>query len=361
MIKMNYRVLTLKEKDEWDRLLTSLPPALQDIYYSPGYYSLYENYGDGKAMCFFFEMEEDMALYPFLMNSVNDLGYDLNKEYYDIQGAYGYNGVISTNYSVEFINAFYISFNQFCKELNIIAEFTRFNPYIRNQTFSRDHVHAILNRNTIILDLENSYNEIWLESYSSRNRNMIRKARKNDSKIEIRNTIHGSDEFNEIYSDTMKLLNVSPYFFFSAKMFHEMLDSSNYNFLFAVDNKNLTSAAMILITYGEYAHYHLSGRVAGNKDNSVNNYLLDEAIKIAISKKAKKFHFGGGNSLDPKDALMKFKRNFSKNQLDFFIGGRIHNSHIYKETMNQWEAKFPINDQVRKNKVLAYRDTYDNE
>ena len=95
---MNYKVFSLQDKEEWNNLLKKLPTKQQDIYYTPEYYSLYENYGDGKAQCFVFEKEGEIALYPFLINSINQLGYELDNEYFDIQGAYGYNGVVSSSY-----------------------------------------------------------------------------------------------------------------------------------------------------------------------------------------------------------------------------------------------------------------------
>jgi len=43
------------------------------------------------SQCVFYEKNDDIALYPFLKNSVNNLGYELDKEYFDFQGAYTYN------------------------------------------------------------------------------------------------------------------------------------------------------------------------------------------------------------------------------------------------------------------------------
>ena len=79
-----YRILTLSEKDEWSKLLDKLPIEQQDIYYTPDYYELYERNGDGKAMCFVYEKNDDVALYPFLIKCINNLGYELDEEYFDI-------------------------------------------------------------------------------------------------------------------------------------------------------------------------------------------------------------------------------------------------------------------------------------
>ena len=66
---MSYRILTLNEKKEWSISLEKLPVDQQDIYYTPEYYELYEKNGDGQAMCFVFEKDNDIALYPFLISS----------------------------------------------------------------------------------------------------------------------------------------------------------------------------------------------------------------------------------------------------------------------------------------------------
>ena len=96
---MNYRILTVKDEVDWDLALKRLPIDQQDIYFTPQYYKLYQQKGDGEARCFIYENDGQILLYPFLINSVNSLGYELDKEYYDIQGAYGYNGIVTSSNS----------------------------------------------------------------------------------------------------------------------------------------------------------------------------------------------------------------------------------------------------------------------
>ena len=74
---MNNKILSLAIFETWNKLLGALPYEQQDVYFTPAYYSLYEHNGDGKACCFVFEEGGKRVLYPFLMNSVNTLGYDL--------------------------------------------------------------------------------------------------------------------------------------------------------------------------------------------------------------------------------------------------------------------------------------------
>lgn len=349
-------IIGLEKRDIWEAFISKLPLSQQDIYYTSEYYSFYEKYGDGKAQCFVFEKDGDLAIYPFLINSVNELGYDLNDDYYDIQGAYGYNGVLSSCYNPKFSNEFSRNFEEYCHDNNIVAEFTRFNPFLKNHRFSGNYMQTSLNRNTAFLNLNDSFDTIWENSYSSKNRNMIRKALNKGYKVIIDNSIIGAKEFYSMYLSTMKAIKADRYYYFNESMFIKMTRIPYFDFLFVKDNNHNKLATMILMTYCNYAHYHLSGRDSEKGDNSVNAFLLNEAVKIAKEKKAKLFHFGGGNSLDEHDSLFRFKRGFSKRFLDFFIGKKIHEQRIYNKIILQWQENHANSFCKNKHKLLGYRE-----
>ena len=148
-----HKVLSISDKKEWENLIDYLPLDQQDVYYLPNYYKLYEGIGHGQAQCFVLTDGSNIALYPYLLNSINDLGYDLEKKYYDIQGCYGYNGVISNNYVDSFIKKFKEKFRNYCLESNIVAEFTRLHPLIENHQFNIwDNI--ILNRISVYLNID---------------------------------------------------------------------------------------------------------------------------------------------------------------------------------------------------------------
>lgn len=353
---MSFKILSVKDSDEWNRLINNLPIEQQDIYYTPEYYSLYENYGDGKAQCFVFEENGELALYPFLINSVNKLGYQLDDEYFDIQGAYGYNGVVSSTYSPDFINSFHNHFKNYCINNNIIAEFTRFHPILKNESFSFN-MNVIEDRKTVLLDITKDYDFIWKNCYSSINRNMIRKALKKNISISISDIESDYIDFFDIYELTMQNIGAEEYYFFSENYFKHIKThlQNNHRLIIAkIDDKII--CAMILMFNGKYAHYHLSARLKEFSNTGVNNLILNEAIKIAKSEGCSFFHFGGGSSTLQNDSLLKFKSNFSKEKRDFYIGKKIHNSEIYTTIINQWMQKYPQSYTLHKNKLLGYRE-----
>jgi hypothetical protein len=182
---VNFKILNLEDKDEWNEYLSRLPINLQDIYYTQEYYQLYEELGDGKAKCFVYEKNGEIALYPFLINSVNELGYELDNQYYDIQGAYGYNGIISSSDSEEFILSFYSAFDYYLLKNNIIAEFTRFHPLLNNHRFSEKYMDVFFDRKTVYIDLFDNYENIFKNFQTTTKKQIKRCNHKYNLNIEI--------------------------------------------------------------------------------------------------------------------------------------------------------------------------------
>ena len=256
---MKFEVLSLKDKKEWSALLSKLPIEQQDIYFTPEYYELYENNGDGEANCFIYEKDGNIAIYPFLKNSINKLGYSLNNEYYDIQGAYGYNGMLSSTDDTTFLEDFWKTFDQYCKDNNIVAEFTRFHPILKNYKLGEGHYNIIFDRKTVFIDLTQSEDEIFA-GFKKSTRKHIQKA---SQKIEIRKaeyTEENVDTFVRIYVENMEKVNSIPYLFFSKQHFLNMfkLDNINFSWHILTINQLLLLRALVKEYYGNYLRASLT-------------------------------------------------------------------------------------------------------
>lgn len=346
---MTCKVLTLKNTNIWAEYLNKISEN-RDIYYSPEYYQLYENRGDGDAFCFVYEEGGNIALYPFLRNS---LPYEFDG--FDIQGTYGYNGVLTNNLSHEFRRTFYQSFNKYCKNTNIIAEFTRFNPITDNHFFSEGNLDILFDRDTVLLNLGPSIESVWKNDFSSNNRNMIRKAIKANITITKLRTKKAFQHFHELYQATMTDLNASDFYFFSESYFIDIYKYIKEAYIYEAKLNGEIIGSILVFEYGNFSHYHLSARNRNYSKYASNNYLLFEAIKNSIQNESKFFHFGGGNGSD-NDHLLKFKANFSKTKKQFYIGKKIHNLDVYKRLITTWEKENNIIEKNDYNKLLRYRD-----
>lgn len=348
-------ILTLRDKKSWNQYLKKLHSNQQDVYYTPEYYSLYENYRDGNAQCFVFEKDGDIALYPFLLNSVNKLGYDLDDEYFDIQGAYGYNGIVSSNYDESFIYSFYSVFDEWCKKNNIVAEFTRFHPLINNYIFSENKLDVIKDRKTVFLDLNQDIDTIRA-SFSSSTKRAIKKASKNKLYLKVfENDFSLKDEFVALYNETMDRVGSIPYLFFNKEYFDSLFNLPSV-IQFVVEYQNEVIASSVCFYSKYYFHYHLGASKKDFLNIRPNDFLFEEMIKYSKLKNCKYIHFGGGNTNSQEDGLYKFKKGFSRDTAKFYIGKKIHNQEVYNEVVKQWSEKYPEKYAKNKNKLLGYRE-----
>ena len=353
-----YRVLTLSEKDEWSKLLEKLPIEQQDVHYTPDYYELYERNGDGTAICFVYEENDAFVLYPFLLNSVNDLGYDLDNDYNDIQGAYGYNGCVYSSWSVEFAKNFANNFIYYCYENNIIAEFTRFNPIINNHEFS-DYLCPIKANENIIVDLKISKKDTWDSIYDRSVRNNVNKAIRSGLTVKhfIGNeiSVRWFNQFNNIYVSTLKRRNAEKYYFFSEKYFSLLSKKLGDNILYFFTLKKDIVMSCELITFNNYnAYSFLGGTLSEYYSYRPNDILKHEIINYLRKIGIKYFCLGGGT--EENDGIFKYKNSFSKNgNINFYIGKKIYNKEVYDYLCQTWSEKYPAISNKYSNMLLCYR------
>jgi hypothetical protein len=352
-----YRILTLKDEAEWNNYLGKLPAEKRDIYFTPEYYRLYENLGDGEAHCFVFDDGNDVALYPFLKNEINKLGYDLNDKYYDIQGAYGYNGITSGNTDQSYKHAFFEALNEYCRANKIVAEFTRFHPLMGNQEFNDNYFTVVYDRQSVCFDLSQDPVHMF-ESFQHSTKRQINRATKRFC-IEAVFSEDGEMFFDDVfgvYKGTMDRVGAVQELYFNPSFFREMLSvPGTVLFRALLDGKLI--AFIIGFSGDKYFHGHLSGSLREYIHMSPNSLLYWVLINYARDHGFKYLHIGGGDTPDPENSLLKFKMNFSKDTRPFFIGKKIHFPDIYEEVVKQWcnsEGKDFVASQERL--LLKYRN-----
>ena len=64
-----------------------------------------------------------------------------------------------------------------------------------------------------------------------------------------------------------------------------------------------------------------------------------EIIKYLKKNNFKFFCLGGGSKND--DGIFKFKKKYSKNVIDFYIGTKVHNLEKYNYFTNMWLTQNP--------------------
>jgi hypothetical protein len=345
------------EKLEWEKIIDTFSNS--DIYYLPSYLKPFQDNGDGEPFMYYYESNNGIVANVFLKR---DIGLDkrfaglISKdEYFDITTAYGYGGPLyEVKTDLELLKKEYsIAFSEYCIKNNIICEFTRFNPLIGNVYFSINDIETLHIRDTVSMDLTNGIEDIWL-NLTSKNRNMIRKAEKNN--IRIIKGLNGEflTKFKDLYKKTMDRDNATEYYYFNENFFEVTVEQLNKNMMiFAAVYDEKIIATSIILFYKNYMHYHFSGSDNEFLRLSPNNLLLYEAAKWGSQNGYSKFHLGGGY-LTKDDSLYKFKRSFSKkDSLKFYIGKKIYNQNIYNKLL-----KIRIKSDINFNKNTQFFPEY---
>ena len=338
-------VLTTKDQLKWQKYLDRLPSSQQDVYFTPEYYSLYEKNGDGKACCFVFEEEGSVAIYPFMKNSVNLLGYQLDDEY---------NGMIVNSNDKAFIDKTWDAFDRYCDENHIVAEFTRFHPILKNKELGRGHFDVIFDRHTVYMDLAQTEEEIF-KGFDKSTRQHVRKASKSIDIRPVQYTEDNVDIFNSIYRANMEHVHSIPYLFFSKEHFRRMFQMNDIEFFIAYQDDIPIACYSGLVSKDYYSNYLRASLTEYNK-TGVNTLMYWSMIKSAKAHGCRFVHFGGGSNSNPDNSLLKYKMNFSKSLSDFHIGKKIHNATIYDEIVRQWMDKHPESYDVHRKMLLGYRE-----
>lgn len=356
---MSYKLLDLQHKNEWKSLINRLPEEQQDIYYTPEYYELYEKNGDGHARCFVFSHGRNIALYPFLINSVNKLGYDLDDEYFDIQGGYGYNGPLVDCNDITFLTQFNSAFLNYCIKENIIAEFIRFNPVLKNHLYV-NYLKPLNVNDNVLIDIRPDEEKIWMNSYESKVRKAIRKAMRFDLNYKI---FKGSklnsnwlNSFIKVYYVTLDKNKTDRYYYFNKNFYNNIVDllGNNTIFFFVLRDSKVISVELVIHNY--YTAYgFLGGTLPKYYYCNPNSYLRNELIKEMKKVGIRFYSIGGGKVRG--DSIYKYKKSFARNiESLFYIGKKIHNKKVYDKVCSQWEVENSRKIKKFRNYLLKYRE-----
>ncbi len=113
--------------------------------------------------------------------------------------------------------------------------------------------------------------------------------------------------------------------------------------------------ALILLS-PRFVHYHLSASREDCFHMAPNNVLRDGVIRDFVGGTRSAIHFGGGLTGDPKDSLLAFKLNFSRQTLRFHIGTCVLDAGRYEAVCTEWLERTEPERRARFERfVLRYR------
>jgi hypothetical protein len=357
-VNFKFKIFNCNQSQEWNSLLSLISDSRKSPHFRPEYYSLFEDRKEGRGICFAGVDDEKVVLYPALINCINDLGYNLDNNYFDLQGAYGYNGPVSNSTDVEFLQKFGEELTLYFKNKRIIAEFIRFCPVIQNQNYL-NYISPVYTLDNVMIDLRPGLDYIWEKSFDRGVRKAIRKSEGNGLEFKMFNGFDIDKKlitsFLNIYRLTMDRNKADNYYYFSPDFILSLVKKLAENCLMAfVLKDNIVITAELILHNQEIAYGFLGGTDSDYYDLSPNSFLRYQLIKSLIEKGITKYSIGGGKSKD--DSVYSYKKSFSR-YLDsrFYIGRKIHNETVYNTVVALWKAKFPEKVEKFDKLLLKYR------
>lgn len=163
-------------------------------------------------------------------------------------------------------------------------------------------------------------------------------------------------EFIELYNTTMERLNAEEFYYFDENYYRKFIEYFGGSaFLGTVRKDNELVCAALFMYSKEYGHYHLEGSDHDYSSLGANNLLLWKTALELHEHNVKEFHLGGGYDSSENNSLLKFKKAFSNDFKDFYIGKMIFNVEKYNEIRNEWTRCNPEKEKQYGKLLLCYR------
>nr|WP_206762659.1 GNAT family N-acetyltransferase [Mobilitalea sibirica] len=326
-------VIKLEHTQEWDSLVKRFREY--DVYYLSGYVKAFCHNGDGDAKLIYYEKDNIRAINVVMVRDIYQDKHFTSKiskdTYYDITTPYGYGGfLIQGNTTDEDLKQLEQEYCDYCREQGIVCEFARFHPIHRNGEKLKSMYEIKKLGNTVTINLL-SEQQIWAD-LSSKNRNMIRKAKKAGVEIFWGRSPQLIEEFIPLYNRTMDKNHASEYYYFDQDFYHSMLYDLKYHAdIFYASYENKIIAMSILLFANQQMNYHLSASDTNYRHLAPTNLLLYEAACWGHTNGYKTFHLGGGVGCK-EDSLYQFKKSFHKDgETDYLVGKKIFDEKRYQE------------------------------
>ncbi len=263
----------------------------------------------------------------------------------DIQSPYGYGGPISTSDSSLFLYKAWNEYDKWCQSSNVLVEFIRFHPLLKNWRYYRGDV--LDNRETVSLDLTC---EDIMSQYAPRMRTSIRQGYRQGLEVQWVNPMEKISDFQSIYTSGMVALRASSFYFFPKRYFQELASSQLIWLGLCYQNLSPVAGAVFLIS-DTICEYHLGASTSRGKDCGAMKVLFHEAALKAQNSFIKQLYLGGGSDTSPNNTLLLYKKKFGRNEATFKIGRRIHQETEYNRFKIQKKSMYQDSD----NKILFYR------
>lgn len=319
---------TLNASNQKDEVRT-----VRDIYFGKEYGKLYEKMENGKCVSFTLFHKLGSVHYLFIKREI-PLHLPGSGPYYDLITPYGYGGPIveaeDARDKKELCQLFFREFRKYCQTENIVSEFVRFHPILKNASDFKEWYAIDFMRNTIQTRLHDTENPLMTE-YSPSVRRSIRKALEQGVEYRVVVSPNNLDRFKELYLQTMNRNQANEYYYFSDEYFEQCLHSLRRQLVVVeVIWEGAVIAMGLNFVHNGIIHVHLTGSLERYHHLHAPIILQYALLCWGMENGIRLIHHGGGRTNDPDDKLYLYKKKYGRTQeLEYYTGKKIWNLEVY--------------------------------
>lgn len=308
---------------------------MQDIYFDPVYGKMCELVDDGLCCRFVLHTDSGRIVNQFIKRPVPFL---INgKQYYDIVTPYGYGGPIVTEEydKAKLLEEYRERFAAYCSENDIICEFVRYHPILKNYEDFTSIYENVFSRHTVGTNLAD-YEDPVQSEFSKSARREVKKGEKAGVICKVFPHPDDLSVFRALYEETMDRNHANAMYYFPDKYYEiltGMLRDSVLEIRAYLDEKIIASE--IYFITNRLMHAHLLGSNQIMLEIGGGAILEATAARWGKANGYRYIHHGGGRSSEPDDPLYLYKKKFGKNtEFDFYIGKKVWDPEIYNKAVS---------------------------
>jgi hypothetical protein len=302
---------------------------IPDIYFDKHYGDLFVGLEGIKSDYIDFQNEHGRIIHQVMVREIEEKIDGLT--YYDWVTPYGFGGpliVEITGDKEQLLRDFNTYLKDYTNENNIVSEFVKFHPIVKNADDFTD-IYDVSRLKTTISTLLGD-NAVQTQFHRNAKSNWKR-AKKNGVTVEIEYHPENIDTFIEIYEASMERLHASDFYYFTRDFFDKLLENFRDHLVVTIEYMDGRAiGASLNFLWGEICELFLAGTSEVYKNVSPTSLAIYELFQELEQDGYKFVHFGGGLTNSEDDSLLAFKKRYTRGgEHDYMIGKKVWNEDVY--------------------------------
>lgn len=333
---MNERAITLAESGEWQNAL----PASASVFGSMQYAHIQQRFLGIVPSLYVAGSDQSQVVYPRYMRDMNALPFAkaIKVPLWDTLTPEYTGPLWRGSPDVAVAQFFSARYPLFCQEQHVVAEFAHLHPWLCD-------VHLLEssglspNREIVYIDLEQSLQKMWSDSFTHACRKNINRTVKENVRIFPATNETDVREFHRIYVLTMDRNHALERYYYSLDYFLAFFEAMPNHARFALaEYKDQIVAATLYLHDDTDVYSYLGGADENFQQIRPTNAIVYDTIQWAQSSGKKRLILGGG--YQPNDGIFRFKSSFSPLRALFHVYRRIHLPDEYAGLCGVWSEHY---------------------